>query len=145
MGFMIRGEFDTVMNWALSYYEAGITKTKADVWFDLFKGISKEEFKTAFLHVMKTDTYGNFPAAGKITAALDELEERRINKAAERPNFTTLWMRTVAYFPGKQDYAHFPPESDETAWNGIYDRIHAVPIRDRAAVVSQIIQELESK
>jgi hypothetical protein len=144
MGFMLRGEFDSVIEWALDVYDASISSKNADVWYEIFKGFSQDEFKRAFMHHIKTDLYSTFPPPGKITLALNELEEARISAPAEYPSFTTLWLRVVAYFPGKQDYEHFPPETDEQAWRSMFDRLFKVPAIERASVVSKIMEELES-
>lgn len=142
---MDRTTFESAMELPLAFYEVTMSRKQFNVWFECFKDISLEAFTKAWEWHFKHDQINYFPPPGKITTALDQIEEARINKKQERPIFTTLWVRVVSYFPGKQDYPHFPPEEDEEAWGGIYDRIHAVPMRDRAEVVAQIIQELESK
>ena len=151
---MMRGHFDEVMQWALEFYETTMLKRKTDIWYEIFNKYSQSEFKAAFMYHIETDLYNSFPAPGKITAALEAIEDEARNRKPDYPEFTHMWQQIIKHFPDKHNYEHFPPEpitgdpsynEHLTAWKELYDTVVMVPESRRVEAVEEVMRELEEK
>jgi hypothetical protein len=142
---MTRIEFDVKINWFLEFYGVVMTKLQCDVWFKIFGKLKPEELQNAFDWHIAHDQYNSLPAPGKITVALEALEEERLSKPPPYPEFTTLWVRVIERFPEKQNYEHYPPESDTASWKALYDQVVRIPPSLQAQAVEKAMRELEAK
>lgn len=151
---MTEAEFKEQIEWFLDFYGQTMTRVQYQVWLQLFGNLSVTEFLEALNYHIRTDQYNSFPAPGKITAALEAIEEESRNKKPDYPEFSVMWIQTVKHFPGCQNYEHFPPEpitgdpsynEHLTAWKRLYDMVVMVPGSKRAEAVAEAMRELEGK
>jgi len=146
---MTREVFKVKINWLLDFYGTSMTELQFQMWYEIFGGITSEEFQEAVKHHIKNDHFNTFPAPGKINAALESLEEQRRNKPSEYPDFFVMWLAIVKWFPMQQNYAHFPPESDVAAWRRLYNDkdvgVVMIPDSMRKEAVARAIRWLEEE
>ena len=151
---MTKTEFEEKLEWFLDFYGQTITRLQCQVWFQLFGNLSITEFSAALNYHIRTDLYNSFPAPGKITAALEAIEDEARNRKPDYPEFSTMWCRIVKHFPDMQHYEHFPPEpitgdpsynEHLTAWKELYDKVVMVPESRRVEAVEEVMRELEEK
>lgn len=151
---MTETEFEEKIEWFLDFYGQTMTRLQYQVWFKLFGNLSITEFFAALDYHIRTDLYNSFPAPGKITAALEAIEDEARNRKPDYPEFSVMWIQVVKHFPDRQHYEHFPPEpitgdanynEHLTAWKELYDRVVMVPGSKRADAVEKAMRELEAK
>ncbi|OGF63092.1 MAG: hypothetical protein A2Y62_11605 [Candidatus Fischerbacteria bacterium RBG_13_37_8] len=142
---MERIEFIKLMDKFAKFYKAELSEIQTDWWFETFKDIKADDFLNALNWHITHDQYNSLPAPGKITAALAALEEDRLSKPPPYPEFTTLWVRVIELFPNKQNYEHYPPDSDVGAWKALYDQVVRIPPSLQGVAVEKAMRELEAK
>lgn len=59
------------------------------------------------------------------------------------PNPTTLQISVQEEFPEKYNYDYYPPDSEETVWRWMFDKICRVPKAERPAAVAAVKADLE--
>jgi hypothetical protein len=142
---MERVEFNPLMDKFSRFYKTKLDELQTDWWFDTFKDIPARDFLCALNWHISHDQYNCLPAPGKINAALEAVEEERLNNPPTYPQFTTLWCRVIEHFPGNQDYPHYPPENDTKAWEALYDKVVRIPGSTRQQAVEKVMCYLAQK
>lgn len=140
---MVKEDFEKLMIPFTEFYSTTLSKIQTIWWFNTFKNISTKDFSDAINWHIAHDQYNTMPAPGKITAALESVKEERSNP--DYPAFTTLWVSVIDCFPGKQDYPHYPPESEKGAWKDLYDMVVRIPASERQSAVDKAMSVMEKK
>ena len=84
---MVREEFSELMNDFTEFYGTCLNKIQTMWWYDTFKSVSVEDFGRALDWHIHNDQFNSFPAPGKITYALEQVNQERFNNP-EYPQFT---------------------------------------------------------
>lgn len=142
---MERVDFIKLMTRFAKFYRTELEEIQTEWWFETFKDVPAKDFLNALNWHIAHDQYNSLPAPGKITAALEALEEERLNRPPDYPQFTVLWCRVIDNFPDKQNYPHYPPEGNEEAWRELYDKVVRIPASARLQAVEAAMRDLEKK
>ena len=140
---MNRQYFDKLMKWFADNYDVDLRETTMNNWFAIFEKYTNVEFDKALWWHLENDCYSTFPAPGKITYALHQIDDEE-NGVKEYPEFTTLWLRVVNQFPDEQNYGYYPDDKDRKAWEGLYDEVYRIPPSHRPQAVQDVMKRLES-